>query len=459
MRVDVSDRSRRERGQSLPLIVLMFVVLCGFVGLTIDVGFGLLQKRRLQAAVDMGALSGAQQLPGTDARTVASAYTRENFALASDQSIDITATTSCMVSGCGAPDRLRLSATTKTPTFFVRLFGVDEWTVAARGAACGPCDSSVAAFDVMVVLDRSGSMSGQDMVDAREGIRELLSYFDPTKDRIGLAVLESADSAAPTYSSGDSAPCESDGASYNATSAVDGYRVYGGSNGAFMDGTPGNHDDWVLVDLASGQNFKNPNDTLNENSAFLKTLTCVKDGGSTPIGPAVQEATNELDIEGRSDAVKVIVYLGDGGASSMPLQRECRRRTSGSKPWSTWGPCLTTDKGGSNQELRINPAKSWYQWSDGNMNRPCADAIAQAKRASNLGIDVYTIGYGVTDNKCYIGTTSGPAESPAITERQTIKQMASDEKKFFDKPGRGDITAVFGQIGRDITAGGTRLVE
>jgi hypothetical protein len=458
--MDMRDRSRRELGQSLPLIVIMFVVLCGFVGLTIDVGFGLLQKRRLQAAVDLGALSGAQKLPGTDARTEAGALTRENFALASDQSVDVDATTSCMVAGCAEPDRLRLVARTKTPTFFVRLFGVDEWTVAARGAACGPCDSSVAAFDVMVILDRSGSMSDADMAEARQGIRELLSYFDPTKDRVGLTVLESADTHAPYFDSGSNAPCESDGSGFSATSYPYGYRNFGGTYGAFMDGTPGSHDDWVLIDLANGADFKHANGTLNEGSAFLNTLDCVKKGGTTPIGPAVQEATNELDTEGRGDAVKVIVYLGDGGASSMPLQRECRRRSASNKPWGSWGACQTSDASGSNKELRINNAKGWYDWSAGNRDRPCADAIAQAKRADNLGIDVYTIGYGVSSsNTCHIFNGSGVEESPSIREFDTIKQMASEDKKFFNQPGRGDITAVFGQIGRDITAGGTRLVE
>ncbi|MCB0878984.1 MAG: hypothetical protein KDC46_08390 [Thermoleophilia bacterium] len=454
-----ASRTQRELGQALPLIVLMFVVLCGFVGLTIDVGFGLLQKRRLQAAVDLGALSGAQALPGHEAGAQAEDYTRENFSHTSDQTVDVTATTSCMVAGCADDDRLTLSARTQTPTFFVKLFGIDEWTVAARGAACGPCDSSVATFDVMVVLDRSGSMSGSDMADAREGIRELLEYFDPDRDRVGLTVLESADSKAPYFHGSGSAPCEADGSSYNATSYPSGYQVYGGSNGAFMDGTPGNHDDWVLIDLASGNDFKNPDGTLNESSDFLNTLDCVQDGGSTPIGPAVQEATNELDVNGRPDAVKVIVYLGDGGASSMPYERECRHRSSSHSSWSSWAPCQSTDTGGSNKQMRINAAQSWYSWSAGNQNRPCADAIAQSQRAANLGIDVYTIGYGVSNNYCRIGTTGGPYESPSIRERDTIEQMASDPDLYFDQPGRGDITAVFGQIGREITAGGTRLVE
>jgi Flp pilus assembly protein TadG len=458
----VSQRSRSgEQGQSLPLIIMMFIVLCGFVGLTIDVGFGLLQKRRLQAAVDLGALSGAQELPGSAAAVEARSYTTQNFALASDQDINVVATTSCMVQGCAEHDRLRLTASTQTPTFFVKLFGVDEWTVAARGAACGPCDSSVATFDVMVVLDRSGSMSGQDMVEAREGIRELLDYFDDDKDRVGLAVLESADSAAPFFDGAGNAPCEADGSSFSSTSYLaSAYTSYGGSAGAFMDGTPANHDDWVLVDLAGGDSFKNADGTLNESSDFLNTLDCVQDGGSTPIGPAMQAATDELDDNGRPDAEKVIVYMGDGGASSMPLERQCRRRASSSSSWSAWGACLTTDAGGgSNRQWRVNGNASWYTWSAGNRDRPCADAIAQSQRADNLGIDVYAIGYGVGADWCRPGVTNSPAEVPNIRQSDTIERMASEPELYFEQAARGDITAVFSEIGREITAGGTRLVE
>jgi Flp pilus assembly protein TadG len=449
-----------ERGQSLPIIVMMFVVLCGFVGLTIDVGYALLQKRRLQAAVDLAALSGAQELPGSTAAAVARAYALENFSLASETPLDVTATTSCMVAGCAEHDRLRVRATTRTPTFFIRLFGHDEWNVGAAGAACGPCDSSVANFDVMVVLDRSGSMSGADMDDARDGIRELLEYFDPDRDRIGLAVLESADDDAPNFDGTGTAPCEADGTSYNVNSSFNSaYNVYGGSTGAFMDGTGSDHDSWVLVDLAGGTDFKNADGTLNESSDFLDTLDCVQDGGSTPIGPAVYEATNELENNGRDEAVKVIVYMGDGGASSMPLERQCRRRTSSTAAWSSWGACASFHPSNSNNQMRINGNQSWYPWSSGNRDRPCADAIAQAQRAANYGIDVYTIGYGVSTNYCRVGTTGGPYESPNIRESDTIERMASEDDLYFEQEGRGDVTEIFAEIGREITAGGTRLVE
>jgi hypothetical protein len=109
--------------------------------------------------------------------------------------------------------------------------------------------------------------------------------------------------------------------------------------------------------------------------------------------------------------------------------------------------------------MRINGNQSWYPWSSGNRDRPCADAIAQAQRAANYGIDVYTIGYGVSTNYCRVGTTGGPYESPNIRESDTIERMASEDDLYFEQEGRGDVTEIFAEIGREITAGGTRLVE
>src|SRR4051794_16537195 len=99
----------RERGQALPLVIVLFVVLCGCVGLTIDVGYGLLQKRRLQSAVDLGLLSGAHELPNASrAAADADAFTRTNFERVSDQAVNVTTSTSCMVPGCARNDRLAL---------------------------------------------------------------------------------------------------------------------------------------------------------------------------------------------------------------------------------------------------------------------------------------------------------------------------------------------------------------
>ena len=107
----------------------------------------------------------------------------------------------------------------------------------------------------------------------------------------------------------------------------------------------------------------------------------------------------------------------------------------------------------------MNSAASWYTWTTGNRDRPCQDAIDQAARAHGAGIDVYTIGYGVGTDWCRPGVTNSPAEVPNIRASETIRRMASDSTKYYQQTVRGDGAAIFADVGRDITAGGTRLVD
>lgn len=477
MRSMWTGRSSAEMGQSLPLIVVMFVVLCGFVGMTVDVGYGMLQKRRLQASVDLGLLSGAQELPiAANASTVATSYVHDNFAKATDQPVTVTTSTSCMTSGCAKDDRLALTATTQTPTFFAKLFGIDTWTVRALGAACGPCDSSPVSYDVIVVLDRSNSMCTdannnyngcQDLINAKAGIKDLLDFFDPKTDRVSLAVLSSSDTAAcsstvvaancPLYTAANgwayshtlsrangytwtpktATPSPCDGAY---PSLGNGQGTFYRSLGDFMDGTPSNHDAWVVVPLSRGTNFKNADGTINDASPFVSTLDCIEGKGWTPMAPAISESAEEMRLNGRvMDAngrpvYQAIVYFGDGGATSTPVRRD------------------------SNGVPSTNA--SWYTWTTGNRDRPCHDAVAQAQRAWNsYGINVYTIGYALDEGSGQVCKSNSGAVESGLTARTTLQQMAQGEGRFYEKAGSGDVSAIFQEIGHAITAGGTRLVD
>jgi hypothetical protein len=58
---------RRERGQILPMVALMAVVLIGIIGIAVDVGRIMLAKAQLVRAVDAAALAGVLKLPDLDA--------------------------------------------------------------------------------------------------------------------------------------------------------------------------------------------------------------------------------------------------------------------------------------------------------------------------------------------------------------------------------------------------------
>ncbi len=441
-------RARAEHGQVIPLVAVSIVVLLGCAGLAIDVGSAWLQKRRLQSSVDLALLSAAQQLPDTSlAASDASAYTEANWHKVTDDPITSTATAGCQVAGCPQPDKLSLVATTTIPTYFVRIFGINSWTVKAKGAACAPCDANNEKFDVIVVLDRSYSMcldsSGSyngcsDLANAVEGITSLLQFFDTPTDRVGLVLLSSGDTVSPYDHAGSSAPCDTANTSDASTS---GKGPFYKSAGDFMDGTSGSHDSWLVAPLRN--DFKNANGSLNPSSALISSLNCVKSKYWTPIAPAIDAARQELVTNGRSDAIKVIVFMGDGGANVQPM-----RRDSNGNPLAT---------------------QSWYSPTSGNNLLPCHDAVAQATRAKNDGIEIFAIGYDLNAsnaNTCYKNNqpSTSTQKETGIDARSVMQQMASPDptpssKHFYEKATPGELYSIFNAIGRQITAGGTRLVE
>jgi Flp pilus assembly protein TadG len=442
-------RPATEKGQTLPLVCLFIVILLGFAGLAIDVGLAMVTKRRVQAAVDLGLLSGAQKLPDSAAAaTDAFDHTRTNYLQnrrrgddnhdgQRDDDVAVTATTGCMVAGCVNPDKVTLVARAQSPTYFLRIFGVDHFDISASGSACGPCDSSPVSYDVVVVLDRSYSMcldsnnnsnNCSDIANAVAGIKTLLPFFNPQTDRVGLVLLSGEDNVAPFDHTG-TAPCDS--ANVNDASTQGKGRYYK-SAGDFFDGTPASHDAWLVAPLAS--TFKNPDGTLNTSSAIVSTLNCVQHKYWTPIAPAVQAATDELVAHGRPNVAKVIVYFGDGGGNTQPMLRD------------------------ANGNSTATP--SWYTPTAGNNLRPCHDAIGQAAVAKAAGIRVITIGYDLNSgnaNSCDMNN-NGTTE-PGIDARTTLTQMASAPTDFYEKASAGDVLQIFVAIGHSITDGGVRLVK
>jgi hypothetical protein len=443
-------RARRdESGQILPMIALMMVVLIGFLALAVDVGNAYLHKRRLQAAVDLALVSSAQSLPDTtSAIGLAKSYTDTNWHKRDDTNPAETVTTGCLTAGCTKQDQISLTATVDVPTVFLKLFGIDKWSVRAKGTACGPCDSTQAKFDVMVVLDRSYSMcldsddrpnNCADLAQAVDGIKSLLGFFNPATDHVGLTLLSSGDDHSPsTYHVGSNAP-RCDGA--DPTDAyASGKGPFYDTVGDFMDGTAASHDTWVVAPLDT--TFKSADGSLNASSPIVSTLNCVQPKFWTPIAPAIKEATDALIAAKGDGAKQYLIYMGDGGANVQPMKRDSN------------GNVVTV--GGVQQT-------SWYTPTAGNNLQPCHDAVAQAARAKANAIEVYTIGYDLnasSANRCVANNQPdvGTAES-GIDARSAMTQMATDSSHFYEKATPGEVYSIFNTIGHQITGSGVRLTN
>jgi|GEM_PF-1286268 len=142
-------KSEEEAGQALPMFGLMFMILIGFVAMSIDVGRYVWARTAMQAGVDAAAVAAAQDMPNqTQAEATAAQYWVDNsgFIQSSGQNVTFT------VSYPPGNKRIRVRGEADIPTWFAKFFGVDKWHVSAEG------DAEAQVLDIAVVLDVSGSM-------------------------------------------------------------------------------------------------------------------------------------------------------------------------------------------------------------------------------------------------------------------------------------------------------------
>jgi hypothetical protein len=388
-----------ERGQAVVFVLLMLVAVIAVVGFVIDVGHAYQAQRSLQGAADAAALAGAQQLPDPvlaqqTAQQYGSTATGKNHI--TDVNVTEQVSTSCnaTIPGCSPVNMVSVNEDATVPTFFSKIVGVNSFNLHVHAAACSPCGAR--AVDIMLVLDRTGSMCQDsngvdqhptcpDMNNAKDGLRTFLSYFDPTMAHVGFAVLPPAANPAR--------PCDAPG-TYTSTA-------------------------YTLVPLSS--NFKNPDGTLNTNSSLVSTINCVQSNGSTSYANAIEAAQAELTLHGRANVPKVIVFASDGAANTGP---------------STY------------------PTTSPYR------TQPCHQGVTSAGTAKALGTVIYSIGYALDDatGGC-VNSVSGKAELPAITVYQALGGIASSPSQFLVKPVAGELQTIYSSIAEDIAHGSSSLIN
>ena len=277
-------------GQTLPLVVVFMMSLLLVAGFTIDIGNAYRVKQSLQASADAASAAGAGNLPSPGAAIAAA----DSFGsqpggknrIPGSGPVSLQAVANCVTGPkfCNPANTVQVTEQADVPTYFLHLIGVDHVTVTVHSQSCSPCGAL--PLDIVMVLDRTGSMAGQKLVNAKQGVTSFLDDLDPAIDNVGLVVLPPAASVGTRCSS---APTSN----YNLTNAA--YLVVPLSN-----------------DYASSQG------NLNTSSNLISTLNCVQAGGQTAYANALDAAQGELDANGRPGVQKVIIFLSDGAANMGP---------------------------------------------------------------------------------------------------------------------------------------------
>jgi Flp pilus assembly protein TadG len=402
------DTTRRSTsGQTLPLVVVFLLTLLLFCGAVIDIGNAYRVKQALQASADAAVAAGAGNLPNTGAATAAthnlSAENTGKNRITGVPNVSANVTLDCSTSSnfCNPANTVHITETANIPTYFLRLIGINTITESVHSQACSPCGGL--PLDVMIVLDRTGSMSGSKLQSAKDGVTAFLTGMDPTIDYVGLVVLPPATSTSQACST----PATS---AYDSASAA-----------------------YLLVPLENA--YATSLGNLNNSSTLISTLNCVRAGGGTAYAMAIDAADAELVAHGRPGTQKVIVFLSDGAANTGPgyLATNNKYRTQ---------PCKTAvDNAATYKAAKVLIYSIAYDIS-GAGSDPCYED--QGALIPN------------TNPAKYAQSSSSNAEQPSIQSYQAMQQIASPGN-YYAQPQPSSLTGIFTAISADIMAGHSRI--
>ncbi len=421
----VSHKRRlRQSGQTLPLVVVFMFTILIFAGLVIDLGNAYRVQHALQASADAAAAGGAGQLTMTyppiagNAQATATRYGSQPGGVNPIPGVPAGNVTESVGIDCeaqsgytcpnGYPNTVTVDETAKVPTYLLRLLGFSTITLNAHAQACSPCGG--VPLDVMIVLDRTGSMGANNkMPQAKAGIMAFLSTMDPSMDNVGLAVLPPAASVGTACANVQSYFNGNPSGTYSLTNAA-----------------------YTVVPLSN--TYASSVGNLNNASPLVSTVNCVQPGGNTAYAEAIDAAYAELQKDGRPDAQKAIVILSDGAANTGPSYL---------------------------------PPNSPY------LTNPCGQGVTSAGIAKAAKVLVYSIAYTAQGDSCWAAVGANVNGTP-VTQFQTVPEtpslgvnpantaladMATDPTNFYNLPTPTSLTGIFQRIAADLAAGSSRIVQ
>jgi len=186
-------REQRERGLAVMLTAIMLLFTLPAVGLAIDAGLLYVIRGRLTAACDAASLATARNL-----NLVVTLAQQESAAMARGAVFFSANFPNGYLGTSGATPTITLAqtnlstltvsttATTNAPLYFMRILGGSATIAGAFGKA------SRRGVNLMLVLDRSGSMDGTPCSDMISSSKNFAAMFANQRDRLGLVTFGSS---------------------------------------------------------------------------------------------------------------------------------------------------------------------------------------------------------------------------------------------------------------------------
>jgi hypothetical protein len=350
---------RDEGGQTAIAVLLVFLGVFALCALSLDAGFWYFDHRTAQNQADAAAQAGALQLQltappvGSSTASVITAVQRSlqqnhaNCDATSGTCPDLvvcpgqtSAPAILDTSGDGLYDSVQICVRRKAPALFAGLAGIESAYVSS-GVVQATAFRAVVPLDVVLVMDRTASMSASDMTAAKTAADSILGILDTSEQQVALGTI---------------GPSSTDTTCHGADSPA---------HGLAADSLSGLLS-WIPVPLRD--DYKTSDGSLNTSSLLVKTIDCLDNPGgvNTNIGEPTKKATEYLAACGRSDVngvkVKQGIILETDGTANQNFGDTSFAGCSGNEPGFLSCNPLTiaavTSGAGHNNGFEITPGNA-----------------------------------------------------------------------------------------------------
>jgi len=389
----------QQAGSTLVMAASVMSGVVAVAGLSIDVGRAYAAKRALGGQTQAAALAGAYALAQANSTsgtvsTAVSNWTSANPVSGVTISGTPTPTLSCNASTSGLPtcsgtnpNVVSFTQSGTVPTYFLKAVGVSSMTVSATASAA-KAGGTIKPFNIMFVLDATGSMSSTDSGCTVPGIsspsrwqcalysiQSILKVMPTAQDGTALMIFPGLSSQ---YSpgSGCSTSSEPGSAHYYATTVK--YQIGTTFDNTYNDGS-GN--------LSTSSPMVRAVGIFKTSSSTSPCLTN-KGGQGSYAAEVITKAQATLAAT-TNNATNVIIFLSDGDYNA-------------------------TQTNLSGQSSKVA--------------NQCAQAVTAAQTATAAGTQVFSVAYGASTSSSSSCGSDSPTHISACTTMQTI---ASSSSKFY----------------------------
>lgn len=435
-----------EQGAILPMAGLVLIVIFTMAAIGVDLSLMSQRRQDLWNSADAAALAGASQLPddAVEAERLARLYAENNDA---ELATGLDVTFRCLVGdrdNDGQPDAadipsscdpgpavpvtappyvcdggicavtcdaslpgnqcntIVLEADKMVPYNFAPLIGIDEGATEVRSAACrGTCGGSAAGpVDLIMIIDRTTSMSDSDLQNAKNAALSVLDFFNPSLHHVGLAGINAGN---------PSNLCEGQFADSGGT-----WLIVGLSN---------DYKDTLTLDLDGNGSLD-----LDGTSTLVSTIQCLNKKTGTDLGSPIHDTTygqpdalGELLANGRPGVKKGIILLSDGGAHD---------------PNAVANPCQYADDMAADAKAA---GVEIFTIGFGIGSKSCSSDSSGGFASAPVAQLLASMATGPTDDNCVAGGEN------------------SDGDHFFCEPASSDLTDVFVAAASQFAAGSSLI--